>query len=420
MKNIVIIVDGYSTGRYLAKAFLKYGLLCWHIESREKKPANWNGHFVAEEYLGHSQWQNDFSLIQQSLPENTQVVAVLAGAETGVELAEFLANQFHVAGNPPATSLCRRNKAAMANALRQAGVRTIADCVLENPMQASKWLQQQHHYPVVVKPIDSVGTDGFHICHDSAQAMTAVQTLLGHVNVLGKINHQILLQEYIQGTEYIVNTVSLNEEHFFVDAWQSDKLEINGTRIYDREILLSPLDPIVKDILLPYLRQALSALDVQYGPCHSELFIDDKGVVLIESGARLHGSIFPDAVRYATDWSHLDAVIELVADPQQFRLIAQQHETMSYSKFVFCVEHIAHKSGRISGQAMALIRQLPSCFISRWGVAENEEVVITRDLFSSPGNTYLIHDNLDCLERDYQRLRQIERDYLITSSDNHG
>lgn len=420
MKKIVIIVDGYTTGRYFAKAFLKYGLLCWHIESQEKKPVNWNGQFVAEDYIGHSQWQNNFLLIQQSLPQDAEVVAVLAGSEPGVELADFLANQFQVAGNPPATSLRRRNKAAMAHALRQAGVRAIADCMVENLTQASNWLYEHHHYPVVIKPIDSAGTDGFHLCHDFTQAMRAVQMLLGHVNAFGKTNEQILLQEYIHGSEYIVNTVSLNGEHFFIDAWQSDKQEIHGSRLYDREILLSPLDPVVKDKLLPYLRRALCALDVQYGPCHSELFIDDIGVVLIESGARLHGSISLDAIRYATGWSHLDAVTELVADPQQFRLTVHEHETMPLSKFVFCVEHIAHRHGRISGQAMELIRQLPSYFISQWTVAENQEVNISRDLFSCLGNTYLIDHDLDRLERDYQRLRQIERDYLITPLDNHN
>ena len=420
MEKIVIIVDGYSTGRYFAKALLKYGLACWHIESREKKPTTWNGHFVADDYIGHSHWQNNFLLIQQSLLENAEVVAVLAGSEPGVELADYLANQFQVAGNSPTTTLRRRNKAAMASALRQAGVRAIADCVVENLAQASNWLQQHSRYPVVVKPIDSAGTDGFHLCDDVTQATSAVQMLLGHVNAFGKMNDQILLQEYIHGSEYIVNTVSLNGEHFFIDAWQSNKQEIPGGRIYDREILLSPLDPIVQDKLLPYLRRALSALDVQYGPCHSELFIDDIGVVLIESGARLHGSISPDAVRYATGWSHLDAVAELVADPQQFPLTAQQHETKPLSKFVFCVEHIAHTHGRISAQAIALIRQLPSYFSSQWAVVENQEVNITRDLFSCLGSTYLIHHNLDCLERDYQRLRQIERDYLITPPDNHN
>ncbi len=347
---------------------------------------------------------------------------MLAGSEPGVELADFLADKFQVPGNPPATSLFRRNKAAMAQALRQAGVRAIADCVVENPTQASNWLQQHPHYPVVVKPIDSAGTEGFHLCHDVTQVMKAVQMLLGRLNAFGKTNDQILLQEYIHGSEYIVNTVSLNGEHFFIEAWQSNKQEIPGGRIYDREILLSPLDPIVKDKLLPYLRRALCALDVQYGPCHSELFIDDRGVVLIESGARLHGSISPDAVRYATGWSHLDAVTELVADPQQFRLTAQRRESMPLPKFVFCVEHIAHKRGRVSGQAMELIRQLPSYFMSQWVVAENEEVDITRDLFSCLGNTYLMNDNWDYLEQDYQHLRQIERDYLIIPSDNpnHG
>ncbi|HVV68013.1 MAG TPA: ATP-grasp domain-containing protein [Gammaproteobacteria bacterium] len=415
MKKTVIIVDGYSTGRFFAKAFLKYGLVCWHIESLEKKPSSWDGQFVAENYIGHSQWQNNFSLIQQSLPEDTQVVAVLAGSEPGVELADFLANQFHVMGNPPTTSLRRRNKAVMAQALRQTGVRTIEDCVVENTAQAANWLQRHHRYPVVVKPIDSAGTEGFHLCHDFTQTMNATQMLLGHVNAFGKTNEQILLQEYIHGTEYIVNTVSLNGEHFLIDAWQSNKQEIHGSRIYDREILLSPLDSVVKDKLLPYLRQALSALDVQYGPCHSELFIDDIGVVLIESGARPHGATSPAAMRYATGWSHLDAVTELVADLQQFRLTAEQREFMPLSKFVFCVEHIAHRHGRISGQAMELIRQLPSYFMSQWVVTENQEVNITRDLFSCLGNTYLIHHNLDCLERDYQRLRQIERDYLIIS-----
>jgi hypothetical protein len=35
------------------------------------------------------------------------------------------------------------------------------------------------------------------------------------------------------------------------------------------------------------------------------------------------------------------------------------------------------------------------------------------DLFSSPGTIYLIHEDRDQLERDYERLREIERDGLF-------
>lgn len=413
MLSIVVIVDGYSTGRYLAKAFSNKGLVCWHVESAGKKPAAWNHQLQRDDYLICSQWQHNFAQLRSAMPDHAVVVAVIAGAETGVELSDYLAAQFGVAGNAPASSTRRRDKAAMAAALRLAQLRAIADIRIDSLDAAETWLQQHQRYPVVIKPIDSAGTDGVSICHDHKQAITAIDALLGATNALGKRNHHILLQEYIAGTEYIVNTVSLDGQHYFIDAWQSRKLERHGSRIYDRETLLAPQDPVLCEQLLPYLRQALNALDVHYGPCHSELFIDAAGVVLIESGARLHGSIDPNAVRHAVGWNQLDALVELVVDPYQFSRRCEQHATRSLPRFALCVEHIASNSGTICQDAIDRIRKLPSCFCSHWSAGDRERVSPTRDLFTSLGNSYLIDADPARLEHDYQQLRQIENDLLI-------
>jgi hypothetical protein len=48
------------------------------------------------------------------------------------------------------------------------------------------------------------------------------------VNSLGCVNEGVLVQEYLQGTEYVVDTVSHGGKHKVIALWEYDRRPTNG------------------------------------------------------------------------------------------------------------------------------------------------------------------------------------------------
>ena len=48
------------------------------------------------------------------------------------------------------------------------------------------------------------------------------------VNSLGFRNDGVLIQKYLCGTEYVIDTVNRNGQHQIVSLWAYDKREVNG------------------------------------------------------------------------------------------------------------------------------------------------------------------------------------------------
>ncbi len=73
--------------------------------------------------------------------------------------------------------------------------------------------QPRSRAQAVVKPVEGAGSDGVSICDSADEVRAAFARLEGTKNVLGITCYQVLLQEYLKGDEYVVDTVSRNGVH---------------------------------------------------------------------------------------------------------------------------------------------------------------------------------------------------------------
>ena len=88
-----------------------------------------------------------------------KITAVLAGAETGVELADRVSHRMGLRSNGETGSLARRNKYFMGEAVRDAGVRAVKQEVCRSVDSLVQFLDSlpQHPFKCVVKPVQSAG-----------------------------------------------------------------------------------------------------------------------------------------------------------------------------------------------------------------------------------------------------------------------
>ena len=97
-------------------------------------------------------------------------------------------------------------------------------------------------FRAVVKPVDGAASEGVHICSSPAEVRSAFAELQGSTNVLGLENTQVLLQEYLKGEEFVVDTVSRSGVHKCVAIWKYDKRMYNGTPVVYFGKRLLPID----------------------------------------------------------------------------------------------------------------------------------------------------------------------------------
>ena len=116
-----------------------------------------------------------------------------------------------------------------------------------------------------------------------------VSEVFNMTGVYGEKLNELVIQEHINGQEYVVDTVSCNGTHRVTMIWKYNKVKTaEGDNIYDYDETISELG-IGEAGLVEYAYDVADALGVKYGPIHGEYMVDEKGPVLIEVNCRPQG-----------------------------------------------------------------------------------------------------------------------------------
>jgi biotin carboxylase len=104
----------------------------------------------------------------------------------------------------------RRNKYNMGEAVRSAGVRAVLQQRCTSAAEVTVFARSlaATGKKMVVKPTLSAGSDDVFLCNDTDECLTAFNRILGKVNGLGNINAEVLVQEFMEGKEYVIDQVS--------------------------------------------------------------------------------------------------------------------------------------------------------------------------------------------------------------------
>jgi biotin carboxylase len=408
MKKIAI-VDAYSGAKHYPQIAKRLGTACVHIQSEDPIPDCYARSFTPERFVENLIFKKDISQIAQRLRE-LKVEDVIAGIETGVELADELTSLLGLPGNDPTLSLARRDKKLMHDVARTNGIRVPNQISVTESDPALKWIAKHQTYPVVVKPPRSAGSDGFRVCRNEAEVVEAIHELVGKTNKLGKVNDTALVQEFIQGEEFAVNAVSCEGVHKISHIWHYRKSERDGYKIYDWESLLDPTSAWAQQ-LKEMTYATLNAVGITNGPSHTEIMIDNRGPVLIETAGRIDGISNPGSDEITVGVSQIELAILAKINPLHFR--TRIPEMYHSSKLAVNVAMISNHSGIVNGINIETLQGLRSYAGSRLFISPGEHLSFTKDIFTSPGFVFLAHDDNDVLLSDYREIRRLELDNKI-------
>ncbi|MEU9608437.1 ATP-grasp domain-containing protein [Streptomyces sp. NPDC048057] len=413
-----VIVDGYSTGNFLPRAFADLGVDVVHVQSTTDviptvlAPAL---HEYAARYVCAG--PNDVGVTVAALREH-RPVAVLAGQEPGVVLADLLAERLHLAGNGAAGSRARRDKHAMIEALRAAGLRCARQTKARTAGDAVAWAARHGSWPVVVKPLSSASTDHVAICPGPREVEAASAAVLGTRDLFHDANDEVLVQSFLPGTEYIVDTVSVDGSRYVCGVWEYVKTTTPaGRRIYDRDVLLAHDAPVVP-ALVRYVDRVLDVLGIRHGPAHSEVIMGPQGPALVEVGARLNGNMHPGFHDVCLGANQADLTALAHARPGEF---LRRYGGRSYTRRQPAVVHSTSTAregvvAAVDHAAVAAISALPSVHFTGVKLRPGQLLRPTVDLVTSPLRVFMTAPCAESLEVDLRAVRELkDRVYVLRS-----
>lgn len=341
-----------------------------------------------------------------------EIVAVVPGSEAGVGLADTLNKALGFKGNNPATSYMRCTKVGMNEALVKAGLRHIESTVVTSADQVKKFWKDNNLRKSVIKFSESSGTVGLKICDSLDDSIGYFNHLKTGYTLYGSSDVPILMQEYIGGTEYVVNCLSVDGKHKITDVWRYEKiLQPDGVLVYDTMVLVDRLVPGMQD-LLQYTYKVLDAVGMKNGFSHNEFKIDEKGPVLIEINARVMGGNLTREYLDEIFGSHMtDITLRSLLEPTFFdNFMLTPYLPRKSAMFKFSIAPYDIKADL--GPFFDLIRHLNSyrelIYFGKSGIQEYPRTI---DLETSPFFVRLTNEDYGGLKRDYELIRLLEERY---------
>lgn len=404
---VCVIVDGYNNGRFFAPYLNNLGYQCIHVQSTHDPKKDYVKTFIPQDYVLNMVFTgfNLQYIIDELKTYNAQ--HLLVGAESGVEFADLLSERLGLISNGTAKSEARRNKFKMIEALKEKKLQSVEHIKSDKLDEILAWSTKQASWPIVIKPLKSAGSEHVFFCHSTHEITDAFQQILGNKDSYGKENLEVLAETYLDGTQYLVNMVSVQGQHILSDLWELVKKEIPGGRVVHDYQRLLPSSFHLKDELVAYTRNVLDALEIKHGASHNEVFATKNGPTLVESGARIMGAINPNLISECVGRSQLELTLASHLQPEKLTEVDMHDYTLK--KHLWAKMLISNQSGLIKKiNFLDEIKSLPSFKGIALKVEIGQLVEKTVDLLSIPGIVYLCHEHEQVVQNDYEKIAALE------------
>ena len=428
MRNIVI-AECISTGINFIEDIINrgYNPIVMHLKSPDTEEGKHFDDFIYKEY---ERIEYDFDMIfeQDTYEETLEAVRkldpllVLPGSERGVGIATKLSHDLGLLGNPVENIEAMTLKDEMHNRLKECGLRYIRGKVVTSLDEAIEFYDGENLKEVVIKPISSSCSTSVRICLNKDEMIDSLKFLFEQANHYGEKNNELLIQERINGEEYIVNTVSHKGIPRVTLVWKYNKVKTaDGAIIYDSCDTINKLS-LGEAQMVEYAYSVAEAMGIQYGPVHGEYMIDENGPVLIEVNCRPCGANMPAEYLDRISGQHeTDSILDSYLKPKRFfEEMKKKYELYAYGSLKFFIipkDILAHSSPILN-----IENKLKSFYGSTLSDIRQESLFFpkTEDLHSSGGYVFLVHEDKAEIDKSRNYLRKIERNAfsLIYSEDS--
>ncbi|MEA9598565.1 ATP-grasp domain-containing protein [Polynucleobacter sp. AP-Sanab-80-C2] len=163
-------------------------------------------------------------------------------------------------------------------------------------------------YPVVTKPLDSMGSQGVCICMNEEDLQVGYKEAVEYSTNNKDV---IIAEKFIEGREYTIEAFSYLGKTKVLGISQKSKSK-NSPQV--SSMLEYPPDLNSDQIYLieDFVINAINSLGILNGPSHSEVILKDESIAMVETASRGGGfGISSEIIPLVSGFDHLQAILKL-------------------------------------------------------------------------------------------------------------
>ncbi|MFK7991153.1 MAG: acetyl-CoA carboxylase biotin carboxylase subunit family protein [Sandaracinaceae bacterium] len=253
------------------------------VESLDAELRSWLAHYEHVDNVTHApSLEKAVRWIQQrAAPARLE-----ATVEAHIMAAAQVRERCGIPGTSERTAFLCRDKPAMKEALRDAGVPT-AQSIGADSADDARAFARAVGYPLILKPRDGAGAAGTHRV-DGAQELEAAIAATGLDRGVS-----VAVEEFVEGHEGFFDTITVGGQvvHEFVTHYYPNVLEAMRTRWISPQFITTNRveDAPGYEEVRAMGRKVIGALDIGTSATHMEWFFGPKGLKFSEIGCRPPG-----------------------------------------------------------------------------------------------------------------------------------
>ncbi|MFT7680215.1 MAG: hypothetical protein ACI8QC_004221 [Planctomycetota bacterium] len=233
----------------------------------------------------------------QRVQERETVDRLEATVEAHIMSVAHVREACKIPGTTTRTAYLCRDKPAMKDALREAGVATAQSTGTDDREEALEFAEKVG-FPLILKPRDGAGATGTYRVEDMDELESALDTC--HVGQ----GASVAIEEFIEGHEGFWDTLAVNGEvtHEFISHYYPGVLDAMRTRWISPQIVTT--NRVTSESYTEVREMGgtvLSTLGIHTSPTHMEWFFGPKGLKFSEIGCRPPGVLVWDLYGAAND-----------------------------------------------------------------------------------------------------------------------
>ena len=356
---------------------------------------------------------------------NKYCLGVICESDTGLRTAEIIASELKLKSSNGINE-SRRDKYLMMNSISEYNrIRQILSSDIEEVKQFIRHLPKK--YPLVVKPPRGSASVGVFKINNEGELEDKFNRCInispGYANL--SVSNAVLVQEFIEGDEYVVDTVSCNKEHKICAIWKYDKRQVSDDSpfvYYSTELIHDKSSEIEKMTEIEdFCLHLLDNLNVSFGPCHIEVKHDGRPILIEANVNRFHGQnvVTIENMCYGHNQIAMtrDAYVANSESPFAKEALAKWNNVPRRPHAIArCAARIVHL---VSENEIVLkkdasyddIFKLPTLlrYASAYEGIAGETVRRTIDLSTNAGYALLVHPSKIDVDRDYWELIKLQK-----------
>jgi biotin carboxylase len=405
---VIAIVDCYSISRFFPPKLHERGYKCINVQSSTDIPTIYAKTFLPQNFIHNIVY--DSSNLQTVIGKLKayNVKHVIPGSEPGVELSDLLSESLGLLTNGTKRSEARRDKFKMIEVLKEYNLQTVEHIKSNDLEKILAWAEKMSSWPIIVKQLKSASSEKTSFCYSISDITQAFHSILDTIDALGNKNIEVLAETYLDGTQYLVNMVSVKGNHILSDLWKMVTKVLPNSSIIHDYLQLLPSSHDLKNDLVAYTKNVLDALEIQYGASHNEVFWTKNGPTLVEMGARMMGAVNPSLIKQCVGRSQMELLLASYLQPEMFTPADMCDYKLK--KHLLVKFLISGQSGKVKKiNFLDEIKALPSFINMNLNTKIGDQVAQTIDLITSAGTVYLCHENEQVIQNDYNKIASIEQ-----------